>query len=311
MTSRNAKELCAMLITRSLKDLNEEEEEIIVDFLEKLKIETDIDMKPRQLCQLLMEKAMEKDLLTRVPMSAYANKILEEESTKREENEKVVKTENIKNDRSRSQKNLVALNTKLPGCVSNDNIFGQKPYNLIVDDTLGIINLPDGMSHYSAVISVSNKLYNDIFLSNSTPITELITNKGTKAYSKISIPHAGNDSDVYVSPLIGYILNLDRTSSVAFLKLCNSIPIISHIKFTFYGSQQELDKILKDLIVKLPFTINAFSYLSLGMVLLVNINGHEVQVRVDSLTDDNDRPIFAGLIPILETDIPFDISPDI
>ena len=38
--SKNAKELCAMLITRSLKDLNEDEEEIVVDYLEKLRIKT-------------------------------------------------------------------------------------------------------------------------------------------------------------------------------------------------------------------------------------------------------------------------------
>lgn len=44
MTSRNAKELCAMLITRSLKDLNDEEEEIVVDYLEKLKIKTKLSM---------------------------------------------------------------------------------------------------------------------------------------------------------------------------------------------------------------------------------------------------------------------------
>jgi hypothetical protein len=106
------------------------------------------------------------------------------------------------------------------------------------------------------------------------------------------------------------ILNLTG-SDLAFLQLCNSLPTISHVKFTFYGTQEELDKVLKDLIIKLPSTINAFSYLSLGMVLVVDVNGQKTEIRVDSLTDDNDRPIFAGLIPVSETDLPFDISPDI
>jgi len=311
MTSRNAKELCAMLITRSLKDLNEEEEEIVVDYLEKLKIKTKLSMGPQELCMLLLEKAMEKDLGKKVPITAYANRVLGKEQQAKEEKAKVVKSENIKINRSKSQKNLEEMESKLPGCLVSDNIFGRQLYNLIVDPSLGIMNLPDGTAHYSAVISVSERLYNDIFLTNNTPIIELRTNKGFKAFAKIAYPHAGNDLDVYVSPLIGNILSLVGTTNVAFLQLCSSLPTISHVKFTFYGNQSELDKILQTLITKLPFTINAFSYLSLGMVLIVNINGQEVQVRVDSLRDDTERPIFAGLIPFSETDLPFDISPDL
>lgn len=311
MTSRNAKELCAMLITRSLKDLNDEEEEIVVDYLEKLKIKTKLSMEPRELCTLLLEKSMEKDLGKKVPITAYANSVLNKEQQVKEEKAKVVKSENIKSNRSLSQKNLEEMESKLPGCLPGDNVFGRQLYNLIIDPNVGIMNLPDGTSHYSAVISVSERLYNDIFLNNTTPIIELRTNKGFKAFAKIAFPHSGNDMDVYVSPLIAQILNLSGMRNAAFLQLCNSLPDISHVKFTFYGSQAELDKVLQTLITKLPFTINAFSYLSLGMVLIVNLNGQEVQVRVDSLSDDTERPIFAGLIPFAETDLPFDISPDL
>ena len=307
MTSRNAKELCAMLITRSLKDLNEDEEEIVVDYLETLKVKTKLSMGSRELCTLLLEKAMEKDLGKKVPITAYANSLLSNNS------DKVVKTNNnerIKLHRSRSQKDLENLSNKLPGCLVSENIFQRNLYNLIIDPELGIVNLDDGTSQYSAVISVSERLYTDIFLINSTPIVEIRTNKGFKAFAKIAFPHAGNDLDVYVSPLIAHILNLDG-ANVAFLKLCVSLPNISHVKFTFYGNQEELDNILKQLIIKLPAVINAFSYLSLGMVLSTVINGKEVQVRVDSLTDETDRPIFAGILPFSETDLPFDISPDL
>lgn len=53
--SKSAKELCAMLITRALKDLNEDEEEIVVDYLEKIGVKTKLTMKPRELCTLLLE----------------------------------------------------------------------------------------------------------------------------------------------------------------------------------------------------------------------------------------------------------------
>jgi len=310
MTSRNAKELCAMLITRSLKDLNDDEEEIVVDYLESLKIKTKLSMKPRELCTLLLEKAMEKDLGVKVPITAYANSILAKEEQSKNLTKKISDETKVKVRRSQSQKNLEALENKLPGCLVSDNIFGRKLHNLIVDPDLGIMNLEDGTSQYSASISVSEKLYNDIFLSNNRPVIELKTNKGFKAFAKIAFPHAGSDLDVYVSPLISLILNLTG-SDLAFLQLCNSLPTISHVKFTFYGTQEDLNKVLKDLIIKLPSTINAFSYLSLGMVLVIAVNNKNIEVRVDSLTDDNDRPIFAGLIPVSETDLPFDISPDI
>lgn len=59
---RSAKELCALLITRGLKELNEEEEEVVVDYLEDIGVEVDLDAKPRDLCVALLEKVMTKDL---------------------------------------------------------------------------------------------------------------------------------------------------------------------------------------------------------------------------------------------------------
>ena len=44
---------------------------------------------------------------------------------------------------------------------------------------------------------------------------------------------------------------------------------------------------------------------------IVKINGREIEVRVDKLEDTDLRPIFAGLIPFSEGDLPFEITPDI
>ena len=98
-----------MLITRSLKDLNEDEEEIVVDYLESLKIKTKLSMKPRELCTLLLEKAMEKDIGAKVPITAYANSLLAKEAQSKQANIKLVNETNIKIRRSQSQKNLEAL----------------------------------------------------------------------------------------------------------------------------------------------------------------------------------------------------------
>ncbi len=44
------------------------------------------------------------------------------------------------------------------------------------------------------------------------------------------------------------------------------------------------------------------------MVLLTMLNGKKVEVRVDELLDDDERPVFVGLVPFGETDLPFEID---
>lgn len=313
--SKSAKELCAMLITRALKDLDEDEEEIVVDYLEKIGIKTKLSMKPRELCTLLLEKTMEKEYGKKIPLTAYANNLLNKEqeasAARLASKQKIIKEVDVKIRRSRSKQELENLSNKLPGClISESNIFSRHLYNLIIDPVLGIVNLEDGTSQYSAMISISQRLYENIFTVSETPIIEIRTNKGFKAYAKIAEPHEGSDTDVYVSPLIAYILNI-KDSGMAFLQLCISLPKISHVKFTYYGNREELDKILSLLIVKLPAVINAFSYLSLGMILTTVVDGKEIEVRVDALRDEDERPIFAGILPFSETDLPFEIDPDL
>jgi hypothetical protein len=79
---KSAKELCALLITRALKDLGEEEEEVVVDYLESIGVEVDLDMKPRDMCIALLEKTMVKELGKKVPMTAYANSLIKPKEVK-------------------------------------------------------------------------------------------------------------------------------------------------------------------------------------------------------------------------------------
>jgi len=302
---RNAKELCAMLITRSLKDLNEDEEEIVVDYLEDLGIETDLDTKPKDLCYTLLTKIKDE----RVPLTAYANSILSKEKEKVIEKKKEIQEKDLVRKRFGEQKKLET--TKLPGCVpSEDNIFSKNLYTLKSDPRVGIVNLNDGTAQYSSLISLSSDLYTKIFLDYSNPVIEITNSKGNKAYTRVGEPHDGSSELILVSPLISTLLNFKNVDG-GFVRLCIHLPEISKVDFTFYGNKMELDEILPSLITKLPSVINAFSYLSLGMVLKTKINGREIEVRVDKLEDTDLRPIFAGLIPFSEGDLPFEITPDI
>jgi len=302
---RSAKELCALLITRGLKELGEEEEEVVVDYLEDIGIEVDLDAKPRDLCIALLEKAMIKDLGKKVPLTAYANNILGKTETKPE-----VKRD-MKVERKKEEKLLESKVKTLPGCiVSDDKLIKKTLYDFQVDENLGLKVLENNNVQYSSAVSVSQNLYDQLFLNYESPILELISAKGARAYSRITGIHDKSDNVIYVSPLIAAILNFKKRDG-GFVKLCSSLPQIRRIKFTFYGTETELQMLLEKIIEETPNVINAFSYLSLGLILTVLLNdGREVELRVDGLFDEDERPIFAGLIPFSESDIPFDITAD-
>lgn len=307
----SAKELCAMLITRSLKDLNDDEENIVVDYLEQIGIEVDLDTKPREMCQKLLEKTMEKELGKKIPITAYANNILSKEKEVMESKKQEREQRTVNDQRKKDEKALESMNKELPGCIrSTGNLLSKNLYSLVVDPDLGIVKLKDGTSQYIAAVGVSNKLYNDIFTQLHEPILELTTSKGNRGYARIVGVHDGPNDLISVSPLISYILKSGEKDG-AFISFCSSIPKISKIKFTYYGNKLDLNNILPNLMEKLPEVINAFSYLSLGMILQVVINNKEQHIRVDGIYDENDRPIFAGLIPFIESDLPFEIEADL
>lgn len=302
---RSAKELCALLITRGLKDLGEEEEEIVVDYLEDIGVEVDLDMKTKDLCMALLEKAMIKDMGKKVPLTAYANSILGKSVEVKDDVKK-----NIKDERIKMQKSLESQVKNLPGCiVSDDKLLKKTLYDFKVDENLGVTVLPDNSLQQSTAVALSQKLYDEIFLNYETPVLELVSAKGFRTYARITGMHNEADNIVYVSPLVANILNFKGRDG-GFLKLCTSLPQIKRMKFTFYGAESELQKILKQIIVETSSVVSAFSYLSLGLVLTIIIEGKEVYLRVDGLFDEDERPIFAGLIPFSVSDIPFDITAD-
>lgn len=319
---RSAKELCAMLITRALKDLNEDEEEIVVDYLERLKVDVDIDTKPRELCMILLEKLMPSEMKGKVPITAYANQVLGKEKEaavikekQRQEMEKVKAREAVKNRRITNKRNLEAKSKVLPSCVQGPNVFNPNVYKVVVDPELGIVQLADGSSQYMAGVSVSQNLYNRIFDMLDKPIIELINPFGIKAFARIVGMHDEDNDVIYISPFV-YNLLEERTDKGVNLRLCNTLPYIQNVKFTFYGTQEELNVALEGLINKLPNTINALSYLSLGMEINENINGKDYKVVVSSIDgyygdkEDDIFPVFAGLIPPFDNEIPFEIFPD-
>lgn len=315
---RSAKELCAMLITRGIKTLSEDEEDVVVDYLSDLGIDADIDDSPKELCLKLLDKTMIKDMGKKVPLTAYSNSILSD----------VVKTQDIKNvekekkelkeKRKNRQTNLQNQISLLPGCIPDDTgIFRKTLYSFIVNPDVGINVFNDFNNNnngdekiYGAEVSINTDLYSKVFLNITNPILELTTATGNKGYAKITSLHNDDSSLIYISPLVGSILNVNNRTDGT-VRLCITIPFIKKIDFTYYGDNIMLSKILEKLIMKLPKVINAFSYLSLGMVLRLMIDDQEVNVRVDRLYDDEDDPIFVGLIKPGESDLPFDIVADI
>ena len=307
---RSAKELCAMLITRSLKELTEEEEDVVVDYLEDIGIDVDLDTKSKELCLMLLEKSMEQEIGRKVPISAYANSLISKEAARKTQKESSKEKQELFRKRKSVEKELQELGKNLPGCVvSNPPIFSKTLYDIDVDPNLGIQKLGDGSSQYISLVSISENLYSQVFLTLTNPVLEITTSQGYKSYARIGQPHPGPDNLIYVSPLVGTLLNLKGTDG-GLVKLCSSLPEIGKVEFTYYGKKDDLDKLLPILRSKLPNVINAFSYLSLGMILVTDVNGKEIQIRVDRLENTSGTPIFAGLLPFGETDLPFEIFTD-
>ena len=283
----------------------------IRDVMEDIGIEVELDTKPKDLCLTLLEKSMVKDLGKKVPISAYANTLISKKKSESEEKLRLAKVKALEENRKKSVKELEAKSRKLPGCVvAPEDIFSKTLYDLKVDENLGIVNLNDGTEQYSAAVSLSKSLYSKVFLNYENPVLEIETSKGYKGYSRIGEPHSGSEKLILVSPLVAAILNF-QNKEAGFPKLCMYLPNISKVGFTFYGNRQELDEILPVLINKIPSVVNAFSYLSLGMVLITEVNGKNIEIRVDKLEDLDETPIFAGLIGFGESDLPFEIEPDL
>lgn len=321
----SAKELCAKLMTRAIKSLSDEEEEIVVDYLEKkLKVKTKLNMKPQQLCTLLLEKTIEqelgKDKVGKVPITAYANTLLGKEQVAAVERKKA--RQEAEESEFRKQQ-LVEINMRrklalekleneskrLPGCIASDEDIFLPEYNIIVDNAIGISPLPDGTSVYSAQVAVPQSLYDRVFANNDDPILEFRNGKH-RAYARISAPHEFEADIIYVSPLVGLQLMIEEVGN-SNVNLCISLPRIGKAKFLYYGFKKDLINMLPTLIEKLPYVINAFSYLYLGMILVTNVEGKEIKIRVDGLYDEENSPIFAGLLQSTDADLPFEIDAEL
>jgi len=305
---KTAKELCGLLITRGLASLTEDEEDVVVDYLEDIGIEVDLDTKQQDLCLLLLDKTMEKELKTRVPITAYANSLVEKESEFREKDTKTKKMERDVREWTRKQdklrKSLYNNYDKLPGCVSN-NLLDTKARQLILKDDIGVNNYI-----YSAMISIPSNEYEKIVINYDNPVIEITSNTGNKAYARITY-HNDQKDTVYISQLVSQLLNTGKVG-LGYLKLCTSVPTITKIDFKYYGSQDMLKNDLDYLVESLPKIINSFSSLSLGMVLKTKKDNRDIFVQVSGLNGEvnekRDVPIFVGLIPFGLTDIPFDIN---
>jgi hypothetical protein len=314
------KELCSLLISKGLKELSPDEEDSVVNYLEDSGVRVGLRDKTTDICVKLLQLTMVEDGYDpqKVPVRIYANTLIEREKSEREskfqQTSERRRLQEIEDQRNDARKRLEQQAKTLPGCVVADSdILPKTLFTLQVDPELGLMILPDGSLQYSSVISINGDLYEQLFLALENPIVELGAGQGYKTYVRISDAHQGDRNLVYISPLVATSLNIENEGS-AFVKLCVSLPQIRRIEFSFLGTSETLTSILERITEKLPDLINAFSYLSLGMILRTSIKTDRedlvLNARVDGLYDESDQAIFAGLIPFGESDIPFEINAD-
>ena len=201
--NRSAKELCAMLITRGINTLNEEEADVVVDYLEEVGVEVELDTTPKELCLNLLDKTMQEDLGRRVPLTAYANSLIEKEKKTSEEKLVKRKEREIGRKRRRFEEELERKSNQLPGCIPDENnLVSRDLYDLVVDENVGVIVLPDNSLQYAALISVPEDMYRRIFLNISNPVIEIISSKGYKAYDRIESAYQTQENRILLSPLV-------------------------------------------------------------------------------------------------------------
>lgn len=309
----SAKEICAKLITRKLSQLSTDEMDEVYDFLDDKGYDINIDMSSRQLCTILMEDLMKDDSISkglsgksRIPMTAFANKVLKDENEKRLIKEEKMRLARIKRQRSEKKKELESQSRQLQGCRKNRGFLPNVMYNQVMDLDIGIFKSGD-QEYYGAFIQVPMQLYMKIFNEIDSPIIELKTNTGLMTYARIEGPHNGNNRLIKTSPLISNLL--DDKSTVT-LNLCIDMPIIENINFLYYGSEEELNSVRRELSVKLPDILNRLASLNLGMELQVMLDSGLKTVLVDGLYDLENTLVFSGIFPLGESNIDFNISPD-
>ena len=141
MERKSAKKICSMLITRQLTQLSEDEEEIVIDYLEELGVETSIDDNPKQMCVALLRKVMEEEFgNSAIPISAYANKLLKDEQIGDEAKNIQKKREVFLKSRRVKTSQLSSNPRDLPGCVQDisQTINHKKLFHLVVDKDFDI-----------------------------------------------------------------------------------------------------------------------------------------------------------------------------
>lgn len=316
----SAKELCAKLITRKLSDLSPDEKEDVYYWLDDRGYDLNVDMSSRTLCSMLMQDLMKEEVekednikegmgrSVRIPMTAYANKVLQEEKAKRKQREKLRKTQKIRQVRQQNVKELQNKIVELPGCIrDNSGVIGQRKYLALTEPNVGLVN-SQGTEYTAAFVTVPQNMYGQIFDKSDNPILEITAGSGIKTHARIEGPHDGSDDIIFVSVLIAQILQSQTEVS---LKLCVDMPIVKSINFTYYGTEKDLSKIEVELSEKLPEVINMLASLQLGMELQVALSSGIEKVLISELRDTQEREVYSAVLPLGLSEIPFEVKADI
>lgn len=305
---KSAKELCARYITRQITELDEEEKDDIYYYLDDRGYEVTTETKPRQLCMMLMEDLIKKEGAGRIPITAYSHKIIQDLDRAREVRARKYAEAEEKAQRRRKIMELERSSSVLPGCVKDrSGIVPNVPYSFILDPAVGLIRDSEGQEVYKSLVNVPENIYMQIFTRGiDKPVLELSTPRGKKTYARIAGPHSGINNMLLLNFLTQEELGL-REGDKIFMKLCVDMPEITSIMFTYYGTQEELNEILPELIVKLPKNINTMTSLKLGDEIHVD---NRYTVRIDKLYSEGGEEVFSGIFPLGYSNVPFEIEPE-
>lgn len=297
---KNAQELCSELLLNITKNLTDEEEELVVDYLDNIGIEVDLDVEQNKMCRMLFD-SLTKKLPGRVPVQALANKILDDRKIRLGENVETKTEESLEERRDKISDQL--LTSGKTTCVLDEsNIVPTNQMYKFITDELGITTESD-YTHYNAVVKLPIKLYEKIFFNVENPVLKITKFGGNHESTYVKI-NGYNDKFYTNESIVEPIEITDITDDYKNRIIIDKhTPYISHVKFIYYGDKKELNKNL--LAIRNSLKENDVRSFRVGSTVLAD-KGYKFMVG--SIKDENNRNVSIGRIKYDMDDIKFDIE---
>jgi len=311
--SKSANELCALLITKQVEGLTIEEEDLVVDYLYKIGIDVSPNDSQQVICNTLISKLLEKEGTARIPRTAFANKLIENERQFKIDQANRMRKQRIYDHRLKQVDSLVSAARRTECLLDTTGLIPpEKIYTLIKKNDFGLFEGLNGSKYIKAVIKIPSNLYKKIFQHIDIPILKItpIGKDSMIEYIKIEGYHNDDTDFIYMTESTRILLNIDEIGA-AKLQLCKSVSVIDQIDFIFYGNNEQLIKYVEAIKILLPNLINAYSVLKVGITLTLFDKNNILLVVLIHKLYSNGKEVFIGALPPGTNEIPMNILADI